>query len=195
MNTDRKTLLVISDSHIPERAFRIDEHILSFIRSRNYDIVVHAGDLVDEGVLEQIKGFGSEYYVVQGNMDYLNLPEQERFKVYNVNIGVIHGDQVRPRGNIKALTAIAKDLEVDILISGHTHSPFIVFDPAGVLHINPGSVTGAWGGGGGSFTPSFIEIEMLKEEGIAYIRLYELRQGNIILQREERYKFSGPRSR
>lgn len=181
-------MLILSDSHIPERARELDELVLDFIKSKVYDVVVHAGDLTDEYVLHQVKLFGSKCYVVQGNMDYLDLPEDEVFEIYGIKIGVIHGDQVRPRGNIKALTAIAKDLGVQVLISGHTHSPFIVFD-YGVLHINPGSVTGVWGGGGGSMKPSFVEIE-ISEDRLVYVKLYELINNRIVLARDESYRFA-----
>ncbi|MEM1644320.1 MAG: YfcE family phosphodiesterase [Ignisphaera sp.] len=184
----KKLLLIISDSHIPERAEEIDEHIINFIRSRFYDVVVHAGDLVEVEVLDLIKSFGSIQYVVQGNMDYLNLPEEEIFEVYGIKIGVIHGDQVRPRGNINALSTIAKNMGVHILISGHTHSPFIVFDPSGILHVNPGSITGVWSGSGGSMTPSFVEMEIY-ESKLVHLKLYELVLGNLTLKREERFKF------
>ena len=168
-------LLVMSDSHIHERADWFPKEFLEMFKSRTYDIVVHAGDVVDQDVLEFIKSLGKRVYVVQGNMDYLDLPEEQIFDVFGVRIGVVHGDQVRPRGNIKALTMLAKNMGVSILISGHTHSPFIVVE-SGVLHINPGSVTGVWGGGGGSLTPSFIELEIYSD-GKAFVKLHELVKG------------------
>lgn len=186
---DKKRLLIMSDTHIPERAEEIDRKIIEYIALRRYDIAVHAGDLVSEDVLNQIRSFAPTSYVVQGNMDYLHLPESEVFEVYGVPIGVIHGDQVRPRGNIEALTVIAKKLAVSILISGHTHKPFIVFDPRGVLHVNPGSITGVWGGGGGSMIPSFIEIDIYNNKTVD-VRLYELISDSIELQREERIRFA-----
>lgn len=184
----KKILLIMSDTHIPERAEEIDKLIIDFIKMKTYDIVIHAGDLTDENVLSQIKSFGIKHYIVQGNMDYLDLPEKEIFEVYDIQIGVIHGNQVRPRGNIDALTAIAKEIGVSILISGHTHSPFIIFHPLGVLHINPGSITGAWGGGGGTMIPSFAVIE-ISEDKIVIVKLYEVIYNKIKLQKEEIFRF------
>ncbi|MEM1559992.1 MAG: metallophosphoesterase [Ignisphaera sp.] len=184
----KKLTLIISDSHIPERAEEIDKYIIDFVKSKLYDIVVHAGDLVGVEVLDTIKSFGSIHYVVQGNMDYLDLPEKEIFEVYGIRIGVIHGDQVRPRGNINALSAIAKNMGVQILISGHTHSPFILFDSSGILHVNPGSITGVWSGSGGSMIPSFIEMEIY-ENKLVYLKLFELALDKIVLKKEEKFKF------
>jgi predicted phosphodiesterase len=57
---------------------------------------------------------------------------------------------------------IAQKLGVNILVSGHTHSDFIkVGSTSRELLLNPGSLTGVWGGGGGSFTPSFMVLEFM----------------------------------
>jgi len=186
---EKTVLLLISDTHIPERASEIDVKIINHIKLSRYDIVVHAGDLTEEYVLDQIKHFGKYMYVVQGNMDYLDLPEEEVFDIYSIRFGVVHGDQVRPRGNIEALSTVARRLGTSILISGHTHYPFISLDSAGILHINPGSVTGVWGGGGGTMLPSFIELEVYSD-GTVTVKLYELIGDKIELKRIENYRFT-----
>ncbi len=180
--------LIVGDSHIHERADELPPKFVEYFRNRRYDFVVHTGDLIDYDVLDYVKSLANRTYIVQGNMDYLDLPEQEIFEVFGITIGVIHGDQVRPRGNIAALTRIARNLGVLILISGHTHTPFIVFD-SGVLHINPGSVTGVWGGGGGSMTPSYIEIKIEKSKNVNII-LYQLKDDEIMMVREEGILFA-----
>lgn len=186
---EAKLILVISDSHIPERAYEIDRAFLDFFRSKKYDVVVHAGDLIREYVLDLVKSLGGRSYVVQGNMDYLPLPESQVFEEHGLRIGVVHGDQVYPRGNVPKLTNIARRLNASILVSGHTHSPFIKLDQ-GVLHVNPGSVTGVWGGGGGSMKPSFIELKVLEDRSVE-VYLYELsRYEQVLLVKTERYKLT-----
>ncbi len=170
-------VLVISDTHIPERALRIPNQILSF--ARDVDLIVHAGDLTDESVLNELKSFG-EVIAVRGNMDFLHLPRHETFEIRKVSFGVFHGHGIYPRGNRKQLTEIALELGVDVLITGHTHSPDIYGGE--VLILNPGSATGAWGGSGGSGVPSFIVLNV--EEEIA-IDLYEIREKLKV----RRYKF------
>ncbi|MEM0026480.1 MAG: YfcE family phosphodiesterase [Ignisphaera sp.] len=179
---ERYLILVMSDSHIHERADWFPNEFVELFKNRRYDVVIHAGDVVDQDVLDYVKSLGKKTYVVQGNMDYLDLPEEEIVDVFGVKIGVVHGDQVRPRGNIGALTMIAKSVGASILVSGHTHSPFITVD-SGVLHVNPGSITGVWGGGGGSFKPSFIEIELYRN-WVARIVLYEIEKGRIVTREE-----------
>lgn len=178
---DRALGLVMSDSHIPERAEWFPRKFLEIFEGKRYDFVVHAGDLVSSEVLEFLRGLSRRLYVVMGNMDYLyHLPESERFEVLGVPIGVVHGDQVRPRGNIDALTQLAKYMEVSVLISGHTHSPFVTVKDE-ILHVNPGSVTGVWGGGGGSMRPSFVELEVA-EGGLLRAMLYELEGEEVVVR-------------
>ena len=44
-----------------------------------------------------------------------------------IRIGVIHGHQCIPTGDLDSLSAIARQLDVDVLVSGHTHT--CVFPP------------------------------------------------------------------
>jgi phosphoesterase, MJ0936 family len=170
-------VLILGDSHIHDRADEIPGEFMDIFASGSYEIVIHTGDLVDPDVLSLVKKLGRRQYVVRGNMDYLDLPKQAVFGVGGVKIGVVHGDQVRPRGNIEALTRIAKTINVNVLVSGHTHAPFIT-EHEGVIHVNPGSVTGVWGGGGGSMRPSFIEMTVMDNK--INVELYELVNNRVL---------------
>jgi len=170
-------VLILSDSHIHDRADEIPGEFMEIFASGSYEIVMHTGDLVDPDVLSLVKKLGERQYIVKGNMDYLDLPKQAVFEVGGVKIGVVHGDQVRPRGNIEALTRIAKTINVNVLVSGHTHAPFIT-EYKGVIHVNPGSVTGVWGGGGGSARPSFIEMTVMDNK--IDVELYELVNNRVL---------------
>jgi putative phosphoesterase len=170
-------VLILGDSHIHDRADEIPGEFMEIFASGSYEIVIHTGDLVDPDVLSLVKKLGRRQYVVRGNMDYLDLPKQAVFEVGGVKIGVVHGDQVRPRGNIEALTRIAKTINVNVLVSGHTHAPFIT-EHEGVIHVNPGSVTGVWGGGGGSMRPSFIEMTVMDDK--IDVELYELVNNRVL---------------
>ncbi len=166
-------ILIIGDAHIPDRAYEVPRPIEEFIdRNKPFDIAVYTGDFTGEEVYEWFKTLGKRVYAVEGNMDYLQLPMYEVFEVSDIRFGVIHGDQVYPRGNVKKLSKIAKKLNVSVLFSGHTHAPFIkVYE--NVLHVNPGSLTGVWGGGGGSGIPSLI-IVLLRSKEELELQLYEL---------------------
>ncbi|MDM7275680.1 MAG: YfcE family phosphodiesterase [Thermoprotei archaeon] len=178
-------ILVVSDSHIPDRADEIPREISGFMEEGEpYDIVVHAGDLTSRSTLEYFTSLGPKAYIVQGNMDWLDLPDYEVFEVHGVKIGVVHGDQVYPRGDLRRLTRIAGDLGVRVLVWGHTHKPLLA-KVGNVIHINPGSITGAYSGAGASYGPSLV-IARVKASGRVLLeaRLYVLDGDRVV----ERYR-------
>ncbi len=130
---------VISDTHIPERARKIPNIVFKLFEG--VDMILHAGDLVSLDVWEQLEKVAPTR-CVQGNMDGhygLKLPKNDVITVEGHKIGLNHGE-VYPRGDTQQLKYIALELEVDILITGHTHWAFIKeFDD--ILLLNPGSPT------------------------------------------------------
>jgi len=64
-------------------------------------------------------------------------------KIGDFTVGVIHGHQVIPWGDMEALAAVQRELDCDILVYGHTHvNKITAYD--GKHFLNPGSVTGAF---------------------------------------------------
>ncbi|MFX0097622.1 MAG: YfcE family phosphodiesterase [Candidatus Hodarchaeota archaeon] len=164
-------ILVLGDFHMPERAKQIPQVIWDFFTKQEFDSILCTGDLTSESVLIQLKHLGP-VTVVRGNMDYLDLPDQKIVTIDDVRIGMTHGHVVYPRGNLKQLFSIAKEMKVNILITGHTHSEFFK-KIENIVILNPGSCTGAWGGGNYSGVPSFIILEIMKEKRLR-IELYQL---------------------
>ena len=132
---------VISDTHIPDRAQEIPKKILDDFK--HVDMVIHAGDLVDVCVLEQLKSVCAEVKAVWGNMDpyevRIKLPEKEIFKVGKFKIGIMHGFG-SPAKLVDFLSAEFKNEHVDMIIFGHAHAPFNE-KKGGILFFNPGSAT------------------------------------------------------
>ena len=61
-------------------------------------------------------------HAVKGDFDELpSLSETKVVQIGNFKIGLIHGHQVIPWGDLEALASVQRQLDVDILISGHTH--------------------------------------------------------------------------
>ncbi len=165
-------VLVLGDTHIPNRAEWFPKKVDEFLKSRRFDVVACTGDLTDKSVLDYIENLGRRVFVVSGNMDHLHLPERQTFKLEDLRFGLIHGHQVYPRGDIRQLREIALDMGVDVLIHGHTHSADVHFKD--VLLLNPGSATGVWSGGRASLIPSFM---ILKVEGNTLeVNLFELKE-------------------
>ena len=125
---------VLSDTHSLALSVKLLEAL------KEADLIIHAGDLCDQGVLTVLKKI-APVKAVQGNMDdsllKRKLPLKEFFKVEGVQIGVYHG-----HGQIRDALANAqaqfKDMPVDIVICGHSHQPFNQKIGA-TLFFNPGS--------------------------------------------------------
>ncbi len=167
-------ILLIGDTHIPDRAYSIPHKLANIIdEGKPWDIAVFTGDFTGEEVFEWFTGLARKTYYVSGNMDYLPLPRKQVFEINNIPVGVHHGDGVYPRGDTRGLTRIANELRVKLLFTGHTHSLFIKHGlTKNLLLVNPGSLTGVWGGGGGSMKPSMIVLEVNNSKFI--FNIYEL---------------------
>lgn len=128
---------VISDTHIPSRSYEIPDKIFDVFR--NVDLIIHAGDIESHDVIEELEKI-APVTAVHGNCDPdLGLNNFEILSIDNLKIGLTHG-VVYPRGDEQQLYYKARELNVDILISGHTHQAMIkqIDD---ILLLNPGSPT------------------------------------------------------
>ena len=128
---------LISDTHIPDRARILPQKVLDAFS--NVDLIIHAGDLTSPKVLDELEEI-APVMAVQGNMDRANgidLPKAKVIEAEDLKIGVIHGE-VYPRADSDQLLYLAKELDADILVSGHSHQPKIE-QKDGVLLLNPGS--------------------------------------------------------
>ena len=93
---------------------------------------------------------------VRGEFDnFSTFPKTKVVTIGNVKIGLIHGHQVTPWGDLEALAAVQRKLDCDVLIHGHTHE-FGVQQYDGKYFINPGSATGSYSALNSNVTPSFI---------------------------------------
>jgi hypothetical protein len=128
---------VISDTHLSgydDRLRRLlDNHF------NDVSLILHAGDLVDIGVLDSFAG--KEVKAVRGNMDTQSvrqcLPDRLIINLNNYRIGIIHGWGMPFGIENKLLKEIGR---VDCLVYGHTHRATNEVRN-GVLFFNPGSAT------------------------------------------------------
>ena len=134
-----KTIGIISDTHVPDRAKKIPEKVFKVFE--NVDFIVHAGDLVQLSVIDELEQL-APVLVVAGNMDGPEirgkLPKMESFKILDRKIGVTHNP--RALFGMGKMREIAKTNGFDVLVYGHTHSSSLKWE-RGVLFINPGSPT------------------------------------------------------
>jgi putative phosphoesterase len=134
-----KTVGLISDTHVPNRAKKIPERVFKVFD--NVDFIVHAGDLVQLSVIEELEQL-APVLVVQGNMDGPEirgkLPKLDSFKIFDWKIGVTHNPGTL--FGMGKMREIAKKNCFDVLVYGHTHSSNIKWE-RNILFINPGSPT------------------------------------------------------
>jgi putative phosphoesterase len=134
-------IIVLSDTHIPERAEALPKNLEEEIKLA--DMVIHAGDLTSLDFLEKLKKLSPNVKAVCGNMDQdeikRKLPEKEILKIGKFKIAVTHGFGA-PNKLIENLSSLFKDDNLDMIIFGHSHSP--VNEKIGkTLFLNPGSPT------------------------------------------------------
>ena len=129
---------VISDTHIftnenlPKKLLDDFEHV---------DLVLHAGDLVNLSVLEQLKKVAPTVKAVWGNMDPPEvrraLPDKEIITINQFRFGLTHGLGT-PSNLITTVREKFKEERLDCIVFGHSHLPFNEIIQS-VLYFNPGS--------------------------------------------------------
>ena len=127
-----KKLLIISDSH------GNNEIIEKIIKKEKPEIIIHAGDYCTN---EEWMNTHITYYV-DGNNDYHN-KRSLLFNIFNYKFYLLHSDELFSFNQItyeNRLINLAKENQVDVLIFGHTHVPYIKDDIKPYL-INPGSLS------------------------------------------------------
>jgi len=134
-----KTVGLISDTHVPARARCIPKMVFKIFE--NVDFIVHAGDLVQLSVIDELEQL-APVLAVYGNMDGPEvsgaLPKLNALKIYGWKIGVMHDpNTLFGRGKMRE---IAKQNNFDVLVYGHTHNANIKWEGK-ILYINPGSPT------------------------------------------------------
>ena len=121
-----KTIGLISDTHglLRPEALRALE---------GSDLIVHAGDVGDPEILEELKTL-APVFAVRGNVDTdpwaRSLPETEVVEAGPVTIYVLH--------DVQALDLDPAAAGFQMVVSGHSHKPAHT-ERGGVLFVNPGS--------------------------------------------------------
>jgi len=134
-----KTVGLIADTHIPIRAREIPRRIFEVFEE--VDFIIHAGDLVDLSVIDELEQL-APVLAVYGNMDGPEirgkLPKTNSVKVSDWKIGVMHNPGAL--FGMGKMREIVKQNSFNVLVYGHTHNPSIKWEGK-TLFINPGSPT------------------------------------------------------
>lgn len=131
------------------------------------DHIVHAGDIVGAGILEQLARI-APVTAVRGNNDVGEwadpIRETESVTLGGVPVYVLH--------DLNDLKSRRLPPGVRVVVSGHSHKP-LVREDAGVLYVNPGSagprrfslpvsVGELWVDGAGGVQARLVELSLLK---------------------------------
>jgi putative phosphoesterase len=134
-----KTVGLISDTHVPVRAKCIPKMVFKVFE--NVDFIVHAGDLVQLAVIDELEQL-APVLAVHGNMDGPEvsgaLPKLNSLKLLDWKIGVMHDPSTM--FGMGKMREIAKQNGFNVFVYGHTHNSSIKWEGK-TLYINPGSPT------------------------------------------------------
>lgn len=132
---------VISDTHIPECARKIPKAVLD--EFRKVDMVLHAGDLVELRVLDELAQACPKVRAVCGNMDgeaaRQALPVKDIIQAEGFKIALMHG-YGHPDKLLEVMKKEFAPERPDVVIFGHSHRA-LSEESAGVIYFNPGSPT------------------------------------------------------
>lgn len=133
-------LLLLADTHWPRRCRDLPQRVWDEVDAA--DLVVHAGDWVEAGLLDRLQERSASLLACWGNNDgaelRARLPETARATLEGVRVAVTHetgaatgrgtrSDRVHPG--------------TDLLVFGHSHIPWDSTTPGGMRLLNPGSPT------------------------------------------------------
>jgi len=161
-------VLVVGDMFVPQRSPDINEQFKSILIPNKLQHVLSLGNIGSRESYDWLKSLSNDFHTVKGDFDEGDIPEKKVVQIGEFKIGMIHGHQVLPWGDLDALTNIQRELGCDILLSGHTHQIGVQVKEK-KFYINPGSISGAFSHLIADPNPSFILMILQGEEAIVYL--------------------------
>ncbi|KDQ53664.1 hypothetical protein JAAARDRAFT_136576 [Jaapia argillacea MUCL 33604] len=177
-------VLIIGDLHIPHRVHDLPAKFKKLLVPGKIQQILSTGNVCDKETYDWLRTVASDVHVVRGDYDEsAAFPMSVTVTHTPIRIGVIHGHQCIPTGDLDSLSAIARTMDVDVLVSGHTHT-FQAIGYDNHFFVNPGSATGAWTGAySGDPTPSFALMDIQGPVVVTYV--YQLIEGEVRVEKIE----------
>jgi len=127
-------IVVLSDTHSRTVPTQVKKAL------EKADLVIHAGDISDVKMLEELESI-NDIEAVSGNMDDAilrkKLSRRLILKCEGVRIGVFHGEG-SPEGMLNRIEKEFETEDVDVIVFGHSHAP-LNKRMKDILFFNPGS--------------------------------------------------------
>ncbi|XP_053225600.1 vacuolar protein sorting-associated protein 29-like isoform X2 [Podarcis raffonei] len=176
-------VLVIGDLHIPHRCNALPAKFRKLLVPGKIQHILCTGNLCNKETYDYLRTLAGDVHVVRGDFDEgTSYPLQKIILVGPFRIGLIHGHQVIPWGDLDSLAILRRQLDVDILISGHTPK-FEALEHENKLYINSGSATGAYNALDRNITPSFVLMDIQSTVVVTYV--YQLIGDDVRVERIE----------
>lgn len=179
-------MLVLGDLHIPHRADAIPPQLKELLVPGKMHHVLCTGNVCSKATEEYLRTLANSVHIVRGDMDLQaglsDLPDHKVLQIGEFTVGLTHGHLCMPWGDTAALAALQRQLDVDILITGHTHKAD-VYECENKYIVNPGSVTGAFSSATGEVSPSFALLAIKDRKVVTWV--YELRDGEVTIAKSE----------
>lgn len=170
-------VLALGDLHIPHRASDLPPKFKAMLVPGKIQHVLSPGNLCIKEVRDYLKTVCGDVHVTKGEFDEEAFyPDTKIVTIGSFKIGLCHGHQVIPWGDVESLAMLQRQLDVDILITGHTHQ-FKAYKHQGKLLINPGSATGAYSALSTDSAPSFVLMDIDGPRVVVYV--YEIVDGDV----------------
>lgn len=138
------TIVVLSDTHLRDMSRRggparwLPDRVIESLGRAS--AILHAGDVVEAGVLARLRSYAPVHAVLGNNDRSLvgALPVTRTVDLAGVRIGMVH-DSGRRSGRAARLRKMFP--ECDVVVFGHSHEPVTEVGVDGQLLFNPGSPT------------------------------------------------------
>ena len=178
-------VLLVGDMLVPQRIPDISEKFKSLITPNKINHVLCLGNMGSTESYDWLKSLSNDYHCVKGDYDLdESLPDKKCVQIGEFKIGIIHGHQIIPSGDIDSLSDIQRQLGCNILVSGYTHE-LNVKTKDNALYLNPGSISGAFSPSIKDNSPSFILLALQGDIAILYLYILDNMTNNFEVKKFE----------
>jgi putative phosphoesterase len=151
---------VLADTHVPDVFPALPTRVLELFSG--VDIILHAGDVSDLGVLQQLEPI-AQTFAVCGDRDSAQvrhyLEEKQRLTFGGRAVGLVHGHRAWEGGALRQMAyrlnrarraatlwgyVLRQFNDVDVIVFGHSHAPYMKMHGSTLL-FNPGSLLPRFG--------------------------------------------------
>ncbi len=133
-------LLLLADTHIPKRARDLPAQVWHEVE--RCDAVIHAGDWVEVGLLDELSARSHRLIACWGNNDgpdlRSRLPECADVTLDGLRFTVVHETGAASGREARMAQQYP---HTDVLVFGHSHIPWDTTAKTGLRLLNPGSPT------------------------------------------------------